>query len=114
MISCRDYFGYKVYHYNIKQFLIKEAETQNVASLLTARNELITSLLAKCPLEEESIELGRQFLMDKRGKGVPIIIDESEKLAGKSPVYRLIDDTELMLTIFSAATPNQFSTIIDM
>ena len=79
-----------------------------------ARNELITSLLAKCPLEEDSMELGRQFLMDKRGEGVPIIIDESEKLAGKPPVYRLIDDTELMLTIFSATTPNQYPTIIDM
>jgi ATP-dependent DNA helicase RecG len=70
-----------------------------------ARNELVTSLLAKCPLEEERMEFGRQFLMDKRGEGVPIIIDESEKLAGKSPVYKLIDDTELMLTIFSAVTP---------
>jgi ATP-dependent DNA helicase RecG len=51
------------------------------------------------------MEFGRQFLMDKRGEGVPIILDESEKLSGKSPVYRLIDDTELMLTIFSAVSP---------
>ncbi|MGD2086177.1 MAG: ATP-binding protein [Candidatus Aminicenantes bacterium] len=69
------------------------------------RNELITSLLAKCPIEDENMEFGRQFLMDKRGEGVPIILDESEKLSGKSPVYRLIDDTELMLTIFSAVMP---------
>ncbi|UCH93459.1 MAG: putative DNA binding domain-containing protein [Candidatus Aminicenantes bacterium] len=70
------------------------------------RNELVTSLLAKCPLEEERMEFGRQFLMDKRGEGVPIIIAESEKLAGKPPVYKLIDDTELMLTIFSAVIPS--------
>jgi hypothetical protein len=44
--------------------------------------------------------------MDKRGEGVPIIIAESEKLAGKPPVYKLIDDTELMLTIFSAVIPS--------
>jgi ATP-dependent DNA helicase RecG len=71
------------------------------------RNELITSLLAKCPIEEENTEFGRQFLMDKRGEGVPIILDESEKLSGKYPVYQLIDDTELMLTIFSAVTSQQ-------
>ncbi|MCP5109086.1 MAG: transcriptional regulator [bacterium] len=66
------------------------------------RNELITSLLAKCPVEEENIEFMRQFFMDKRGEGVPIILDKSKKLSGKSPVYRLIDDTELLLTIFPA------------
>ena len=45
--------------------------------------------------------------MDKRGEGVPIILEESRKLSGKLPVYRLIDDSELMLTIFSADLPNQ-------
>ena len=45
--------------------------------------------------------MGRSFYMEKRGEGVPIILDESEKLSGKKPVYRLIDDSELLLTIFS-------------
>ncbi|MCP5046069.1 MAG: transcriptional regulator [bacterium] len=67
------------------------------------RNELVTSLLAKCPFEEEEgVDFNRQFLMDKRGEGVPVILDESEKLSGKKPVYKLIDDSELMLTLFSA------------
>ena len=42
--------------------------------------------------------------MEKRGDGVPIILDESEKLSGKKPVYKLIDDSELLLTIYSAKT----------
>lgn len=77
---------------------------ESLALRQSTRNELITSLLAKCPvpLEEEDIEFGRQFLMDKRGEGVPIILSESEKLSGKAPVYELIDDTELKLTIFAA------------
>jgi predicted HTH transcriptional regulator len=70
------------------------------------RNELVTSLLAKCPVGEDSTEYGRQYLMDKRGEGVPVIFAESEKLAGTPPVYRLIDDTELLLTIFSAKLPH--------
>lgn len=44
----------------------------------------------------------RSFIMDKRGEGVPIIIVESERLSGKKPVYRSLDDAELMLTIFAA------------
>lgn len=71
------------------------------------RNELITSLLARCPTEEYDTDFGRQYLMDRRGEGVPVILEESEKLSGKSPEYRLIDDTELFLTIFSAKLPNQ-------
>jgi len=66
------------------------------------RNELVTSLLAKCPVEESTRDLGRSFLMDKRGEGVPIILEESQKLSGRIPEYRLIDDAELLLTIWAA------------
>ncbi|MCP4151856.1 MAG: hypothetical protein GY757_29205 [bacterium] len=46
--------------------------------------------------------------MDKRGEDVPIILNDSKKLSGISPVYRLIDDTELVLTIFPAVPrPNE-------
>jgi ATP-dependent DNA helicase RecG len=67
-----------------------------------ARNELLTSLLARCPMPFENFPGDRKFLMDKRGEGVPIILSESEKLSGRLPEYRLIDDCELMLTIFAA------------
>ena len=66
------------------------------------RNELITSLLAESPVAAEVGDVGRGFYMEKRGDGVPIILNESEKLSGKKPLYRLIDDSELLLTIFSA------------
>lgn len=65
------------------------------------RNELITSLLAECPVEDINGNIGRVYFMEKRGDGVPIIISESEKISGKKPVYRLIDDSELLLTIYS-------------
>jgi len=70
-----------------------------------ARNELLTSLLARCPMPFENFPGDRKFLMDKRGEGVPIILSESEKLSGRLPEYRLIDDSELMLTIFAANPP---------
>jgi predicted HTH transcriptional regulator len=68
----------------------------------STRNELLTSLLARCPMSKVNIYGERQFLMDKRGEGIPIILTESQKLSGRLPEYRLIDDSELLLTIFSA------------
>ena len=40
--------------------------------------------------------------MEKRGDGVPIIISEITRLSGKEPEYKLLDESELLLTIFSA------------
>jgi predicted HTH transcriptional regulator len=67
----------------------------------STRNELITSLLAECPVPEAAGRVKRAFYMEKRGDGVPIILRESEELSGRKPEYRLIDESELMLTIFA-------------
>ncbi len=71
----------------------------------STRNELISSLLARCPMNINAVGSQRSFIMDKRGEGVPIILLESERLSGKRPEYRLLDDAELMLTIFAAKPP---------
>ena len=63
------------------------------------RNELIVSLLARCPAPAG---LGRTHLMDRRGDGVPIIRAECQQLAGRLPEYSLIDDSELRLVIWAA------------
>ena len=64
------------------------------------RNELIVSLLARCPTPTG---LGRVHLMDRRGDGVPIILRESRNLSGRAPEYTVIDDSELRLVIPAAA-----------
>jgi len=74
----------------------------SIALRQATRNELITSLLAETPVAETVGDVGRGFYMEKRGDGVPIILNESEKLSGKKPIYQLIDDSELLLTIYSA------------
>jgi len=69
----------------------------------STRNETISSLLNRCPVDAVAQpEVKRQFMMDKRGEGVPIILRESTTLSGKKPVYKLIDDAELLLTIYAA------------
>jgi predicted HTH transcriptional regulator len=79
--------------------------TMTVESLLlrqSSRNELLSSLLARCPMNFDATGSKRTFIMDKRGEGVPIIISESLELSGKKPEYVLIDESELKLTIFAA------------
>lgn len=73
----------------------------SIALRQATRNELITSLLAETPVAETVGDVGRGFYMEKRGDGVPIILNESEKLSGKKPTYRLINDSELLLIIYS-------------
>ncbi len=80
---------------------------ESIALRQATRNELITSLLAETPVAGTVGKIGRGFYMEKRGDGVPIILSESEKLSGKTPVYSLIDESELLLTIYSA--PPQLS-----
>lgn len=68
-----------------------------------ARNEEITSLLAKCSVpQQERAFSGRSAMMDKRGEGVRIILDNTERLAGVRPTYRLVDESELLLVIPAA------------
>ncbi len=80
---------------------------ESISERQSARNELISSLLARCPMNVDAIGSRRSFIMDKRGEGVPIIITESEKLSGRKPEYLLIDDAELKLTIFAAQSPHE-------
>jgi ATP-dependent DNA helicase RecG len=69
-----------------------------------ARNEAITSLLAQCPIpEDDQILTDRNAMMDKRGEGVRVILDSSERLSGKHAYYRLIDESELLLVIPAAS-----------
>jgi len=65
-----------------------------------SRNELLVSLLARCPVAPDQ-ELGRSYLMDRRGDGVPIILEESRRLSGKFPSYEVLDDSEVRLVIWA-------------
>ena len=79
---------------------------ESISERQSSRNELISSLLARCPMNVDAINSRRNFIMDKRGEGVPIIITESRELSDIKPEYVLIDDSELKLTIFAAPPPH--------
>lgn len=73
-----------------------------------SRNELIVSLLARCTVPSTAA-MDRTHMMERRGDGVPIILEESYELSGAYPEYTLIDDSELRLVIWSAVSdPTSF------
>ncbi len=69
-----------------------------------SRNETITSLLARCrvPADIGGLDTQRTTMMDRRGEGVAIILERSERLSGRRPAYELPDESELRLTVFAA------------
>lgn len=78
----------------------------SLAKRQSCRNELLATLLAKCPMNVDARGSQRSFIMDKRGEGVPIIISESEALFGKRPRYQIFDESLLKLTIYAAPSPH--------
>ncbi|WP_265289360.1 ATP-binding protein [Verminephrobacter eiseniae] len=79
-------------------------DTESLVERQSARNEALASLLARCPIEDSSFAPHRNFIMDRRGEGVPTILRETLELGGKPAHYRMIDQSELLLVI-PAANP---------
>lgn len=78
--------------------------TLNIDSMETnsiSRNETLVNLLSRYyPANPVS---KRQNLIERRGEGVPTILNASERLSTRRPLYELIEQTELKLTIFAAS-----------
>ncbi|MCY4298395.1 MAG: putative DNA binding domain-containing protein [Flavobacteriaceae bacterium] len=113
----RDYYNYKskirlhMFSDRLEIFspgaLANSMTIENIPLLQATRNELIASLIARCPINpSEYIKSNRKNLMDKRGEGVPIILTKSKNLSGRIPEYREIDQMELLLTIYATPPPN--------
>ena len=68
----------------------------------STRNEVLTSALGRINVGGLEGAEGRQFFVERRGDGVPIIRRETRELCGSLPSFRLVDETELCLTIPSA------------
>ena len=79
-------------------------EVESLPHVQASRNETLTSLLGKCPVPDKPwLTTNRQTMMDRRGEGVPIILENSKRLSGKEPEYRVFDRAELRLTIYAAS-----------
>lgn len=66
------------------------------------RNELLARLLSELTLDDNiSGQIQRGHFLERRGEGVGIILNESERLSGRKPVYEVLGE-ELRLIIFAA------------
>jgi predicted HTH transcriptional regulator len=71
---------------------------ETMATRQATRNELIVRFLSKTRIQRVVVP-GRVHYVEARGEGVPLIIDEGLRVAGRPPVWELFDD-ELRLTIY--------------
>ena len=69
------------------------------------RNETLASLLRMLEVGDVHGAGDRQYYLEQRGEGVPIIFEETRALTGSEPVFELIGEAELRLTMPSARPP---------
>ena len=69
------------------------------------RNETLASILRMLSVGDIGGAGDRQYFMEQRGEGVPIIYEETRDLTGREPQYELLGGAELRLTIPSARPP---------
>ena len=69
------------------------------------RNELLASRLGQCPVGDVPGAGGRDYFIERRGEGVAVIEDETFALAGRKPVFEMIGERELKLTLPAASPP---------
>ena len=82
--------------------LANTVTVDNLRYSQATRNELLARLLSEITLDDDmSRQVVRRHFLERRGEGVGIILNESETLSGKTPVYEVFDE-ELRLTIFAA------------
>lgn len=77
---------------------------ESMADRQSTRNEGLASVLGRIPVAGIKGSGDRQFFMERRGDGVPIILRETEALSGKRAEYRVIDGSDFVLTIPAADT----------
>ncbi len=77
----------------------------SIAFRQSTRNEAVKSIMVKLKVGEAGAGSGRGFYMEAQGDGVPIILRETRALAGTDPVWRILDEAEVLLTIPAAGAP---------
>lgn len=69
------------------------------------RNETLASLLRMIAVGDIEGAGDRQYFLELRGEGVPVIYEQTRELTGRNPEYELVDGAELRLSLPSAKPP---------
>ncbi len=67
-------------------------------------NSVIVGRLAEIPVPRDvaGLDTHRTTMMDRRGEGVRVLLRRSEAHSGRRPAYRLLGESEVMLTVYAA------------
>ncbi len=71
----------------------------------TTRNEALASLLRMLRVDDIHGAGDRQYFLELRGEGVPVIYEQTRELTGRDPRYEVIGGSELRVTLPSARPP---------
>ena len=75
---------------------------RHVREAINTQRSLV-SVLARMRIGDIAGAEHREFFMERRGDGVPVIFRETKELSGNSPEYHLVDGSELCLVIPAAS-----------
>lgn len=75
---------------------------ESMNSKQSTRNETLASIFGRLQVGEIPGSRHRRYMMERRGDGVPLILDETLSTSGLKPDYQLIDQCNLVLTIPAA------------
>ena len=75
---------------------------ENMNSSQATRNEILASVLGRTPVGDIPGSRHRRYMMERRGDGVSIILNETRETAGVGPEYGVIDESMLVLTMPAA------------
>ncbi len=84
-------------------------EPESLLHVQLSRNEFVSSMLAKCPIPANVPRLltKRNTLMDKRGEGMRIIVDNSLTISGRRPKFGMIGAAQFCVTIYGSEEGNE-------
>ena len=85
---------------------------QSMGERQSTRNEILTSVLGRMDAGTVEGASGRRYFMERRGDGVPIIRRETRELTGREPDFRLIDGSELCLTLPAAEPDSEPASVV--
>ncbi len=75
---------------------------ESMDSSQATRNEVLASVFGRIPVGETPGSGHRRYLMERRGDGVSIILQETRETAGIQPEYSVMDQASLVLSIPAA------------
>ena len=75
---------------------------EGMETMQATRNEVIASVFGRLPVGDVLGSNHRRYLMERRGDGVSIILQQTQETAGTLPKYSVVNESSLVLSIPAA------------